>query len=70
MKNSYTGMTVNERLYAAGLMDEFDTAVQRKDSPEVRRILETVQLSEASIEPILEKLELEQRNESRPNLKP
>ena len=63
MKNSYTGMTVNERLYVAGLMDEFDKAVQRRDSAEVRRILETVQLSEASIEPILEKLQLEQRNE-------
>lgn len=58
MKNKYSGMTVNERLYVSGRMDEFDEAVQKKDTEKVRAILEKVELTEESIKPILEKLEL------------
>ena len=58
MDNKYAGMTVNERLYASGLMGEFDEAVKQKNSEKVRAILEKVELNEASIKPILERLEL------------
>jgi molecular chaperone GrpE (heat shock protein) len=54
MKNKYSGMTVNERLYVSGLMDEFDKAVQQKDTEKIRAILEKVELTEESIRPILE----------------
>jgi molecular chaperone GrpE (heat shock protein) len=58
MDNKYSGMTVNERLYVSGLMDEFDAAVQKKDAEKVQAILEKVELTEESIKPILEKLNL------------
>ena len=58
MDNKYAGMTVNERLYASGLMDEFDEAVKKKDTKKVRDTLEQAELAEDSIKPILEKLEL------------
>lgn len=58
MENKYAGMTVNERLYARGLMDEFDEAVEKKDADKVRSILMQVELTEESIKPILEKLGL------------
>ena len=58
MEDKYAGMTVNERLYVSGLMDEFDEAVEREDTDKVRAILEKVELTEDSIKPILEKLEL------------
>jgi hypothetical protein len=40
------------------LMDEFDQAVAEKDAAKVRSILKQVELTEESIKPILEKLEL------------
>lgn len=58
MENKYSGMTVNERLYASGLMDEFDKAVEERDIERVRSILNNVELTEESIEPILERLGL------------
>lgn len=58
MDNRYAGMTVNERLYASGLMDEFDEAVEKKDLKKAREILEQVELTEDSIRPILEELSL------------
>jgi hypothetical protein len=36
------GMTVNERLFAAGLMDSFDQAVACKDRMELQNILKQV----------------------------
>lgn len=57
-KNKYAGMTVNERLYVSGLLDEFDEAVEKRDVARVRCVLEKVELTDESIEPILEKLEL------------
>jgi len=58
MENKYAGMTVNERLYVSGLMDEFDKAVEEKNADRVRNILEKVGLTEESIKPILEELGL------------
>ena len=58
MGNKYAGMTVNERLYVSGLMDEYDKAVKEKDAERVREILEKVDLTEANIKPILEHLRL------------
>lgn len=56
MENKYSGMTVNERLYVSGLMDEFDEAVERNDFGAIRDILRNVELTEESIKPVLEHL--------------
>jgi hypothetical protein len=56
--NKYAGMTVNERLYVSGFIDEYDKAVQKKDAQKVREILEKVELTEPNIEPILKQLGL------------
>ena len=58
MDYKYAGMTVNERLYVSGLMDEFEEAVEKKNADKVRTILEKVGLTDDSIKPILEKYEL------------
>jgi len=58
MENKFAGMTVNERLYVSGLMDEFDEAIEKKDAAKARSILEKVELTEESIKPILEQLGL------------
>ncbi len=58
MENKYSGMTVNERLYVSGLMDQFDKAVEERDIERVRSILSNVELTEESIGPILERLGL------------
>lgn len=58
MDNKYAGMTVNERLYVSGLMDDFDKAVGEKNTAEVIRILRKVELGDDSIKPILEQLGL------------
>ncbi len=52
----YKGMTVNERLYVSGLMDEFDKAVKEKDIAKVKAILKSVELNEESVKPILQEL--------------
>ena len=41
----FAGMTVNERLYAAGLLDAFDDAVGRGDKDEAIMLLQKVHLS-------------------------
>lgn len=58
MNNQYAGMTVNERLYVSGLMEEFDKAVADKNVDKVILILKKVDLSDLSIDPILEQLNL------------
>jgi len=60
MTQSYSGLTVNERLHVSGLMDQFEDAVQLKHPEKVREILKQVELTEESIEPILSDL-FEQR---------
>ena len=44
-KPDFAGMTVNERLYAAGLMDEFDAALRARDRARIIAVLERVALS-------------------------
>ncbi|MGC3977768.1 MAG: hypothetical protein QM751_05975 [Paludibacteraceae bacterium] len=46
------GMTVNERLYVCGLMDEFDK-VQIADKDKARKILELLGVDKPSIEKIV-----------------
>lgn len=58
MSEKYSGMTVNERLYLSGLLTKFDKAVEKKDLQKVIQILKNVELTDNSIESILEKLEL------------
>ena len=40
----YAGMTVNERLASAGLLDSWDAAAKRRDRDEMIRVLESVEL--------------------------
>lgn len=49
-------MTVNKRLYVAGLMDRYDRAV--KDKRRIAEILRDVELHEESITAILQSLNL------------
>ena len=64
MDNKYKGMTVNERLWVSGLMDEFDKAVEARDAGTVTRILEEVELTKPNIDPILEQLGLKPKGPS------
>lgn len=52
-------MTVNERLYLSGFMDEYDKAIKEKNVEKIREILQKVELNEISINPILEQLGLD-----------
>jgi len=58
MDQKYSGMTVNERLYASGLLDNFEQAISEKNTDEAVRILRKVELTDANIEPILKKWEM------------
>lgn len=49
-----SGMTVNERLFVSGQMDDFDGAVARRDIPELERILRSAYLSPETIRAIIE----------------
>jgi len=53
MSEKYSGMTVNERLYVSGKMDEFDHSIKEKDTEKVKIILIEVEVDEASIKAIL-----------------
>ena len=44
MHPEYAGMTVNERLFTAGLLDTFGDAARRRDRGEMLRLLEAVEL--------------------------
>jgi hypothetical protein len=48
-----SGMTVNERLWAAGLVDSFDRAVARKDRAELQNILKQVYVPSRDAEVII-----------------
>lgn len=51
-QKQYSGMTVNERLYASGQMDEFDK-FRKSDIQKAYEILQKVELPDESIRPIL-----------------
>lgn len=55
MDNKYAGMTVNERLYVSGLLDEFERSVSEKNTDAAIRILKEVELTDENIKPILVK---------------
>ncbi len=58
MDNKYSGMTVNERLWVSGLMNEFEKAILEKNTDEAIRILKEVELTEDNIKPIMKNLGL------------
>lgn len=55
-KPNYAAMTVNERLCAAELMDDFDKAVQSRDRNLIMQILAKVEVSQADVAAIINKL--------------
>ncbi|WP_413513500.1 hypothetical protein [Myroides odoratus] len=59
MESKYKGMTVNERLYLSGLIDDFDRAVVKKDIEIVVKILNKIEIiDELSVKNILQSLDL------------
>jgi hypothetical protein len=50
------GMTINERLTAAGLFQEFGDAVDRRDVPELERILRQIYLTPDDIQIVIAKM--------------
>lgn len=55
LQNKYSGMTVNERLFHAGLLDDFDKSIEEQDKTKLVLVLEKVFLSQENIEAIIEK---------------
>ncbi len=51
-------MTVNERLYASGLINSFYIATNERDINKIVSILKEVELTDISINPILKQLGL------------
>ncbi len=58
-EQKYSGMTVNERLYASGLIDRFDKALAIKDVKIIMEILKQIELNDESINAIIESLNSE-----------
>lgn len=55
MDNKYQGMTVNERLYVSGLMNDYDKYVREKNVEQVALILRQIDIKdEDSINAILQ----------------
>ena len=50
-----SGMTVNERLWVAGLLDDFDKAISQSDEEKFRSICERVFLSSENIKVLIDK---------------
>jgi hypothetical protein len=59
MSNKYEGMTVNERLYVSGLIDNFDKYAKMKDRISLIKVLNMVEITdEVSIDAILESVNI------------
>ena len=54
LTQSIHGMTVNERLFTLGLMDEFDNAVERKSEARMRSVLSRCFLTQDNIQTIID----------------
>jgi len=52
----YSGMTLNERLFHAGLLDEFDAAVAAKDVENAVAVLEHVNVERKEAKQTVERL--------------
>lgn len=52
--SKFLGMTVNERLYSFGLMDQFDSAIQRRDEDKAISILMETELNDQSAKETVE----------------
>lgn len=57
-QNKYGGMTVNERLVIANKMDEFDNAIDNKDTLRIIEILKSVELTDDNINAILKSFKM------------
>lgn len=51
-------MTVNERLYHSGLMDDFDKAIKLRDMQKAKSILDRLELGEENVKAILKHYKL------------
>jgi hypothetical protein len=51
---NYSGMTVNERLFAAGLIEAFDAAIACQNRTKIVQILDGVGLTRDDVEKIVE----------------
>lgn len=49
-------MTLNERLFAAGLLAQFDLALQRRDDAQLRKLLAAVSVDERDMTAIIERM--------------
>lgn len=50
------GMTVNERLYHTGLLNEFDEAISQKNIPKLKFVLKKLYFSSKDIQDMIEQL--------------
>jgi hypothetical protein len=64
MSGKYSGMTVNDRLYVSGYIDEFGHAVQNRHLDKVRKILSELELNEEAIKSILKECNFLNRSRS------
>ena len=53
--NKFGGMTVNERLYVSGLMDDFDKAIEEKNLEKAMEILSAIEIGDENVEVLLVK---------------
>lgn len=54
----YGGMTVNERLYVSGLIDDFDKAIKNNDLETLKSIVKKIDLDESYLKTIIEDFNL------------
>lgn len=50
-----SGMTVNERLFTTGQMDEFEQALEQHRLDDARRILKSIDLDATDVEAVIAK---------------